>query len=494
MASAAPQSDYDHEPVSSRDTDQEPKISVSDGLSVLALEDLVDRQSAWIEALALSLDCDSSERAIAHIVSVLQSNIRSSRVALSMMSRDKLELIATSQQTRIDKRSAETALVTQAMQEAVDQDAVVVYPQAEPTLGVTDAHERLIGGRSNTHVMSVPLVHRERIIGVALFELRKQAPWDAATRAFAEQLCAGVAPVLALHDKASRSLPEHAKESLSSRIRNIVGPKYLTLKVLGITALASLALLAILPMERTIAADAEISPKERHLVSAPTSGFIESVRVRSGDIVTENQLLVTLDTRDLLLQAQRKQVDIDRYSAEYRGAMADHDRKAMAVVQAKLSRARAELELAELELARAEVRAPHGGYVIGEGLSKAAGAPISRGDTLLQIAPSTGHEVHLLVEEADVAEVLTGSIGEIALKSSPGERLGFVVDEIRPIAESQDGFTRFRVVASVDASDRVIRPGQTGVAHITAEKRSALRVITWRISRWLSERWWVWFG
>jgi len=380
------------------------------------------------------------------------------------------------------------------MQEAVDQDALVVFPSGENSLAVTDAHERLVGGRANTHVMSVPLIHREQIIGVALFELRKQAPWDVATREFAEQLCSGVAPVLALHDKASRTLPEHAKYSVSSRVRQIVGPKYLTMKCLGALAFLTFCLLAVIPVERSIVADAEISPKERHLVSSPASGFIESVRVRSGDVVTENQLLITLDPRDLVLQTQRKQVEIDRFSAELRGAMADHDRKAMAVVQAKLDRARAELDLAELELARAEIRAPHGGYVIGEALSKAAGAPITRGDALLQIAPSNGHEVHLLVDEADINEVLAGSRGEIALKSSPGEPLKFEVDEVRPIAESADGQTRFRVVATVDKANNALRPGQTGVAHIASEKRSALKVLTWRISRWMTERWWVWFG
>ena len=174
--------------------------------------------------------------------------------------------------------------------------------------------------------------------------------------------------------------------------------------------------------------------------------------------------------------------------------MADHDRKAMAIVQAKLNRARAEQELLTLELSRAEVRAPQAGYVIGDALTKATGAPINRGDALVQIAPNAGHEVHLLVDEADVTDVKAGLMGRIALKSSPGEALNIVVEAIRPIAENEDGATRFRVVADIDSENTVILPGQTGVAHIVSEKRSALRVVTWRISRWISERVWVLFG
>jgi len=461
---------------------------------VAGLKHLVARQASLIESITHALDCDSSEQAAFHIASMLQSTIRSSDVFLAVMNPGGLKLATTPSFSSIDARTNEAAILKLGMQEAIDQDKVIVYPLSDDPLAVTDAHERLVDGRTNTHLMTMPLIHREQVVGAVMFRISKQAPWDAATREHAKQICAGVAPVLALHRKAAVRFSTHLKRWSRKRLALSLGSERLTLKCLGLLGAFSLVLLALIPIERTIRADAEITPTSLHVISAPASGFIESINIRSGDVVVQDQLLLTLDTRELSLQAQRKQVEIDRLSSEYRGAMADHDRKAMAIVQAKLDRARAEQELAELELSRAEVRAPHAGYVLGEALTKATGAPISRGDALVQIAPTTGHEVHLLVNESDVAGVATGALGQIALKSSPGDELDIVVDAIRPIAESADGATRFRVVATIDAEGGTILPGQTGVAHIVMEKRSALKVMTWRISRWFSERFWVLFG
>ena len=455
---------------------------------------MVTRQATLIESITHALDCDSSEQAAFHVASMLQVATHSTDVFLAIARDDDLEIATTASLSNIDARTNELALLKLAMQEAIDQDAIVVYPLSSDSLAVTDAHERLVDGQTNTHLMSIPFVHREEVIGAVLFRLSKRAPWDTATREHAKQLCAGVAPVLALHIKASMPLSEHVKRSIKHGLASVMGPTHITLKFLAILGALSLMLMTLIPVERTIRADAEITPASRYVISAPASGFIESISVRSGDVVEQNQLLLTLDTRELALQSQRKQVEIDQLSSDYRGAMADHDRKAMAIVQAKLDRARAEQELLILELSRAEVRAPHAGYVLGEALTKATGAPINRGDTLVQIAPTAGHEVHLLVDEADVIDVKAGMTGQIALKSSPSDALNIIVDTIRPIAESADGATRFRVVANVDVDNSAVLPGQTGVAHIVSEKRSALRVVTWRISRWFSERIWVLFG
>jgi len=175
MSASQPQSDSDHfaePPVGAGES--APNSSAIDGANA-RLQDLVERQSTWIDAITTALDCGSSERAATNVVALFHSAIRSSRVALAMNTPSGLELAASSQQSEIQKRSSETLLLTQAMQEAIDQDRSIVCPRLNDDLCVTDAHERLIGGRNDSHIMTIPLVHREAIVGVALFELRKQA-------------------------------------------------------------------------------------------------------------------------------------------------------------------------------------------------------------------------------------------------------------------------------------------------------------------------------
>ena len=227
---------------------------------VEGLKHLVTRQATLIESITHALDCDSSEQAAFHVASMLQVATHSTDVFLAIARDDDLEIATTASLSNIDARTNELALIRLAMQEAIDQDAVIVYPLSADPLTVTDAHERLVDGQTNTHLMSIPFVHREEVIGAVLFRLSKQAPWETTTREHAKQLCAGVAPVLALHLKASMTLSEHVKRSFKRRLASVVGPTHITLKFLSILGALSLMLMALIPIERTIRADAEITP------------------------------------------------------------------------------------------------------------------------------------------------------------------------------------------------------------------------------------------
>ncbi len=465
---------------------------------------LAKRQAVVISLAADLLDAHDIDHAAANFVNALHQKFGCSRVVLGLSeqpSRD-LRIAAISQQAVIDASSAESRLLREALHEAIEFEHSVCWPNAganaganaSDTLAIVDAHKRLSAGRKDVQITTVPLYHETEVVGAVLLERQDDTPIAKLTRELIEQSAAIATPILNLHVDASRSLRSQCWDKFQRFAENLFGPEYLGVKCVSAAMILAIAVLAIVPVEAQVVAEAEIVAEERRIVSAPTNGFIESISARAGDRVVEGQLLLALDTRDLVLQGDRFDNEIQSAEAEFRASMAAHDRKAMAVAQAELSRARAERDLIQRQIERATIRSAIDGYVVSDVLNQAVGTPVARGDVLLELAPAAGKEIHVLVHEHDIADVKLEQQGELSLRANPGQAMPFKVTRIHPVAEAGDGVSRFRVTASLDAEPGELRPGQTGLARLSIGTDSALSVATNGFSRWFKQQWWAWFG
>ena len=470
--------------------------SVKMKLALSQAEWLAGRQALVIGLAAELLDAKNLEHAAANFVNVLHQKFSCSRVVLGLahQSSRELHIAAISQQAIVEASTAESRLLIEALNEAIDVENTLNWPAAGDHLAIADAHRRLSAGRKDVQITSVPMFHENEIVGAVLLERQSDTAFAKLTRELLEQLTAVATPILQLHTQASRSLRSQCRDRLRRFTANILGPDYLAAKCLSAAVLLTIGLLAIVPVNSEVLAEAEVVARERRIVSAPSKGFIESINTRAGDRVVVGQLLLTLDTRDLVLQAERHETEIQSAEAEFRASMAAHDRKAMAVAQAELARARAERSLVQRQIERATVRSEIDGYVINDVLEQAIGSPVARGDVLLEVAPEAGKEIHLLVHENDIADVRLSQRGELALAADPGEALSFVVTRIHPVAEAGEGQSRFRVTASLDAELNDLRSGQTGLARLSIGTDNALSVATHRFTRWFQQQWWAWFG
>lgn len=105
---------------------------------------------------------------------------------------------------------------------------------------------------------------------------------------------------------------------------------------------------------------------------------------------------------------------------------------------------------------------------------------MSRGQVLCEVAPLEGLEVDLLVPEQRIAEVTVGQAGRLAQAAYPGARIGFVVEQIAPLAEPASGRTVVRVRARLAAENLAaapLKPGIEGLARIVAGKTSLLALL-----------------
>ena len=228
-------------------------------------------------------------------------------------------------------------------------------------------------------------------------------------------------------------------------------------------------------------------------VAAPIDGYISSVEVGAGDLVSANQLMGALDESDLRLQRLKWSTLRRQMVSESREAMAQHNRAEVSIISAKIDQADAELELIDEQLARTRLVAPFDGMVIEGDLSQRLGTPVSRGDVLFKVAPMDDYRIVLKVDEQDIAPVAPGQPGKLILASMPSRVLELRVDKITPVSTAEGGRNFFRVEASLLADDLLLQPGMEGVGKITVSEANLFWIWTHDLANWLRLRAWTWW-
>lgn len=453
---------------------------------------LVKRQAAVLRLMAEFIDQPDLSTGLTALVNELHQRLRCERVVVGLMRNGQMRVDAISQQAQIDRRSAEVKLLVDAMAEACDQDTALHFPGARPSLRIVEAHRALVAGRELVEVYTVPLCQDGEFVGALLFERESKQAWSVLTLDLLRQMARVATPLIVLRRKTERGLGDIIRASTRNVLEAFLRPRHLALKCSLLLIAGILTAAYLVPTVHHVTADSELVPVERRVITAPIQGYIQSVAVGAGDLVSAGQALVKLDTQDLELERAKWQNEIRSLQTESRAAMASYDRSEMAVTRARSRQAEAQLALVEQQIARAELVAPADGVVVSGDLTQAIGAPVERGEVLLEIAPAEGYQVRLLIDETDVAYIEPGQFGQLALKASPDHGLSFRVTGVHPIAQSGDGRNRFRVEAEMLVEPVGLRPGQTGVAKVVVGEARTLWIWTHRFVEWFRLRVWEW--
>jgi Barrel-sandwich domain of CusB or HlyD membrane-fusion/GAF domain len=416
------------------------------------------------------------------------------RVGIGLYRGDRIELIALSHTASFDPRLQPNRDIVAAMEEAIDEGGTVVWPPADTAQpGATRAHERLCTvDRTAAAACTIVLRAGERIIGALTLEHRRGDGFDAAQRRHMEDLAPVVARILCAKETLERPVHKQLAAALTGLGRDLVGPGRLAAKVLGLIALLGVGILFLVDGDLHVAAPATLEGRVHRILTAPIDGYIAEAPARAGDAVKAGDVLAVVDTRSLEFERRRWANERLEFEKAHRKAVAKMDRAEAAITKARLGKANSQLALIEAQLARARITAPFDGILISGDLSRSMGAPVSRGDVLFEIAPLDDYRVELEVDERDVADVVLGQQGHIALTALPGKRLPFMVDTVTGVAETSDGRNVFKVEGRLESSAPVLRPGMHGVGKIAVDRRPLFWVWTHglvdRVQLWMWSR------
>ncbi len=459
---------------------------------------LATRQSNLLKLVATFLDQPDLHTGLIALGELLHQQFKCERVVFGLARHGLIEVVSVSQQSSLDTQSSEVQLLRDAMQEACDQDEVIHFVTdmeiGQQNLTIVESHRAVLSGVRSAQICTVPLCFQGKILGAVLLESHRGDAWNRLTLEFHRQIAKTIASMVILRQAAELGPVENIKRAICARFGRWMTPSHMMLKFGALLTILLLVSAYFIPGTHRLSAGAELVSTERRLITAPLVSYLDAVHVAVGDSVNTGQPLLDLDVKDYLIEASQLESEISTAEGEYRSAMASYDRKAMAVAEAQLRKVRSELDLIQGQINRARILAPADGVVISGDLTQQLGAPVDRGEVLLEIAPAANYQIHLLVDETDVAYAKVGQTGALTLKSDPFKDIHFTVTAIHPIAVVGEGATRFRLDARPDSAVQGLRPGQTGIARVEVGEASTLWIWTHRFVEWARLQMWGWFG
>jgi multidrug resistance efflux pump len=453
-----------------------------------------ERLQAVLDLMGTVLAAPSAGGALTAFATALSTRLHCERVSVGFVSRGRARVRAVSHAAHFGRQSNVVRAIGMAMDEAIDQQATVVYPEPKGVPArIVRAHEELTAQHGSGAVCTIPLAEVERAVGALTLERPADRPFDGEAIALCEALAAAVGPVLEMRRRDDRWLVTKAADSLRHWLGRLIGPRHVGLKVATAAVLAAIAFLVYAEGDYRVSARMVMEASTRRAAVAPFNGYLREAPVRAGDVIEKGRVLAVLDDRELRLERSRWASQQEQFSRQRDQALAARNAAGIGIAAAQIQQAQAQMSLIDDQLRRTRVLAEFDGVVVTGDLSQSLGSPVERGQVLFEVAPLEAYRVVLQVDERDIADVTVGGHGHLLLSASPADPIPFTVAKITPVSTARDGRNYFRVEARLDeTSSARLRPGLEGVGKIEVGRRSLAWIWLRPVIDWARLTLWTW--
>ena len=233
------------------------------------------------------------------------------------------------------------------------------------------------------------------------------------------------------------------------------------------------AVLLLYPVEHRVSAPLSVEASERHVLIAPSDGFVKTVKVKAGDVVARGETLASLDDRDLTLEQQKLESEALQNQQAYAKALALHNRVDITRLKEEDSLIQTRLLQIEGKLDRMVLKAPVDGVVLSGSWDDFLGAAVAAGDTLFSLGSTHSHRLVMDVSEYDVKAIQPGQTVGIRLSADPSRVLTARVTAIMPLTMARAGVNSVQVHTVLD-HDMPLRPGMHGIGKVLVGRESRL--------------------
>ena len=427
------------------------------------------------------------------LATAMATRFECDRVSIGFLKRGSIRIEAMSHAGQFSQDTNLVRAIDAAMNEAMDQDSSIVFPDAPHRKAVASrAHSKLSRDSGNGAICSVPLPGRDRTVGVITLERAGSAPFDDETVAICESLAGLVGPILETHRRDDRWLIRKMWDSAVKTVGMIIGPSHIAAKLITVALIGLVFYLSRATGTYRITADTVLEPAAQLSVATAFDGYIRTAPIRAGDIVHQGDELATLDDREYQLERSRWQSQADQSQRQYHEALGNGSASQVQIFAAQVAQARAQVALLDEQIARTRIKSPFDGVIVTGDLSQSLGVPVQRGQVLFQIAPLDSYRVILQVDERDIADVTIDQQGQLVLSGSPNDPLLFRVRRITPVSTTNEGRNFFRVEAELDGAPLRLKPGMEGVGKIEVDTRLLVWIWTHQATDWVKLKIWNW--
>ena len=267
----------------------------------------------------------------------------------------------------------------------------------------------------------------------------------------------------------------------------------------------------------------DIGPAEQVSVRPEVNGKIDSLPVDIGDPVKKDQILFTLDDKDLQTERSQRVTEIEGTKLSLKGAQVTLDQAKRNFDRAKelsegklisqevfeesrtefekaknqvdlalnsLSRANTSLAQVDERLTKTKIKAPFDCTIltrpvsVGQAVSGSGG--FNSGTEVLTIANLQEMVINAHVNQVDITRLFINQAVDIQIDSVPGLKINGVVDRLAPQATIKNGIKGFACRIQLKAPDKRVRPGMT--ANISIPVASAENVVSVPLSAVFTEQ------
>lgn len=422
----------------------------------------------------------------------LQNRLRCGRVSFAWVQGRSVKVAAISNLREFDQNSELVSKLAHAMEECALQDEEILYPSADPSHFVIHReHGKLASAGHHDAVLSIPLRWKGKVCAVITLERSEQGFSD--TEILSLRLAADlwVARLVALRKK-SEFFPFVWGRSVVNQLGMVFGLEWLGLKLMILFVLIAIPALFLIPWQYRVEAVFTLRTETLIHVTAPFDGYIAAVEGRIGDVVTDGDLLLSMDTRELALQRMEVELRLKTLESEIRNAQTSGRLAEAGLARVKYQEENARLELTDFRLANARLEAPQEGVIVEGDLLERIGAAVSKGEVLYKITRVEDLYLRLELDERDIHEIQLGASGEFALASDPDKKYPLSLVQIDPAAVVRGGKNVFFLRGDILAeAEPWWRPEMSGVAKIDIGERSLMWVLTHRLVDYLRLKLWI---
>ena len=418
------------------------------------------------------------------ITNNLKSKIGCDQICLGLVRHNKVRIFSISGLDSLYPRSPGAHMVRQAMEECCDAGEWLCYQshanwsEDQPNTGHR-LHKRWHEQCGNVPVATIPMMVDGKCIAILALRFPADRPCKSKDIEKIASVVTPLAPGLLLLERAQRTLGTHLYDALRVQTQKFVSKGSVGRKVFAVAIVALVAWMAFGKCEHRISVPCEIKPAFIRHVVAPFEGAIAESFVEPSDEVKRGQLLIQMDTRDLIVERGQLLAELEIAKLDSARATADKHVLDAARANAQASIARSRLAVLNQRIAKADIRAGLDGTVVsGEVLSR-VGEVVPLGEPLLELAPNSKWTIDLHVPEFFASHLQLGQSAEFTTNARPDEFGTCRLARIEATSDVRDGKNVFTANAMVvGQSPPWLRSGMQGVARIDAGRRPV---------------WWVWF-
>ncbi len=428
--------------------------------------------AVFLEQLTRVLQQPQGRERLQQFNQVLKSLARADLAALAVVrDRQKIRLDTVSDVSSMDSRTRQFRTLEKGLVECSLRNAPLAWPVSEDCeVQPSRILEEICSQTNGASVLVLPIAAPERDpVAFLLLSWKSGVDLDAVVERFAglSPLLAGILPCL---EQPAGRLPGRGSEKKSTSGWSL---QYkVTAAVLGL-----LIILLLVPLPYRVSADAVAKPAVTRFVVSRYDGLLKKSLVRPGDQVKAGQVLALLDGREIEVQLAALQAERDKAAKMQDQATALGNTAAAQI--ARLDRLRYEQQIAGLRdrLNNLTLLSPVDGIVLTGDLQRAEGSPVSRGQTLFEVAPLKNMEIEIFIDETDISRVSPHALARVRFDAFPDNLIEDQISRLEPRARIRNNHNIFTAVVQYTNQDNRLRPGMRGSAGIEADTRTTAWIL-----------------